>query len=342
MKLLSVAEAMGNTKKNAYRTWNRAKDASTRSEDPTDASTRIHDRYADVRVDYRGPTFTLDAPVFTMGSCFAREIESALVRRGGNIVSIDQTIDDPVFDVSSGTRTGFFHRYTPTSMAQEFRWPFGEQPGWSEDALLLGGGDSWKDLNYGRACTAVDEASVRTRRRLAGQLVRNCATAKIIIITLGLTESWKHLPTGLAVNALDARALRTNPEEFALELLGYEEVMTALEKILALIQQQHATGDFQLFVTVSPVPFQSTFSDQDVIVANMTSKSTLRAAADAFVSRRERCHYFPSYELVMYSDPALAWRPDQVHVQPGMVRHIMDTFIGAVFESPVAARAVND
>ena len=50
---------------------------------------------ADIRADYAGPKLKKDAGVFTMGSCFAREIEGALLALGGNVVSVDRELISP-------------------------------------------------------------------------------------------------------------------------------------------------------------------------------------------------------------------------------------------------------
>lgn len=75
-----------------------------------------------------------------------------------------------------------------------------------------------------------------------------------------------------------------------------------------------------------------TFSGQDVVVANERSKATLRAAADTFCTDNPGVRYFPSYELVRFSDTEVAWRPDRVHVQRRMVEHVVGNFVDAYFD----------
>jgi len=313
--------------------WNRGADSATRSDFADDASNRIFDGYADVRPTYDGPRFAADAPVFAMGSCFAREIEGALRRRGGNVVSLDDSIQRPEFrDAEGRVRPGFFHRYTPTTMAQEFRWPFGRQPNWTDDALLFEQPDGGvADLNYSARCADTSRGAAAVRRAVAGTLVRRVAQARIVIVTLGLTEGWIHRPTGLAVNAMEVRLLRRHRDAFALHLMEFKDVMRALEEMHDLLGAEHADGDFHLFLTVSPVPFRATLTKEDVIQANATSKATLRTAAATFARRHANVHYFPSYEIVTYSDPARAWRPDRIHIEPGMVDHITERFIRTVY-----------
>lgn len=332
-RVLEVLRARGHSH------WNRGPDSATRSDFPEDASNRIFDGYADVRPTYAGPRFAADAPVFAMGSCFAREIEQALARRGGNVTSLDATVERPEFhDTAGHVRPGFFHRYTPAAMAQEFRWPFGRQPGWADDALVFDqpGGDAI-DLNYSARCADNGRDAIRVRREVAGALVRKAAHARIVVVTLGLTEGWVHLPTGLAINAMDVRLVRRHRSDFALQLMEFKDAIRALEDIHETITAEHVDGGFHLFLTVSPVPFRATLTPEDVIQANMTSKATLRTAATTFAGRHANVHYFPSYEIVAYSDPVLAWRPDRIHIEPAMVAHITDRFIRTVYEEGALA-----
>jgi hypothetical protein len=70
----------------------------------------------------------------------------------------------------------------------------------------------------------------------------------------------------------------------------------------------------------------------DVIVANTYSKSVLRAAVSIFEKAHENVKYFPSYEMIINSKRDLAWRPDRIHVNPGMVDHIVNNFTSLFFE----------
>ena len=80
-------------------------------------------------------------------------------------------------------------------------------------------------------------------------------------------------------------------------------------------------------VTVSPVPLEATFTGQDVVLANTLSKAVLRATAGACTRPHENVHYFPSYDIVMNSDKAAAWRKDGRHVRRPFVRQIMELFV---------------
>ncbi len=348
---LSIGEAFAARKRNPHNTW-------AYSHGP-DAISRIYNGIASVRADYDGPKLTKDDPIFAMGSCFAREIEFHLRRVGCRVTSTDKVaMSLPAFAGShkkgSGNlftpramlrafrrafgpakmnRQGFFHRFTPRAMLHEFRRAFDELDGWNdEESLLFEHAGSVVDFNYWHVpgCDMSREAAI-VRREVGRQLVRTAAQAKVIILTLGLTESWRHLPTGFTVNRFLPAVIRSRGQEFGLELLEVEDVIADLDAIWDLVKRHHETGDFQMVVTVSPVPLITTFTGKDVIIANMDSKATLRAAAAVFC-RRDGVHYFPSYEMAAYTPPKLAWRKDKSHVRPQLVSQIVRTFVGAYYE----------
>jgi hypothetical protein len=288
-----------------------------------------------VAATYAGPKLKHDDAIFAMGSCFAREIESALIKQGGRVISIDKAlIDRPEFhDANGEPRGSFFHRFTPRALWHEFMIAFDRLEGWDpESSLLFESGRQAHDMNYWNVeGSDLSREATMVRRRIAGELVRRASEAKVIILTLGLTEGWVHTPSGFHINRFVPMAAR-NRDEFAFEEQDFQDVVRCLNQIHRLLTRCHKTGDFQLVVTVSPVPLQTTFTAKDVIVANMDSKATLRAAAAEFVSRHDNAHYFPSYEIVMYSGVKAAWKPDRLHVTKGMVAHVVSQFVEAYYD----------
>ena len=318
--------------------------ASAREPSPTaaHASIRLAGDLAVVKADRPARRIAADDLIFTMGSCFARNLEIALLDRGGRVVSIDlEALDQPAFkDEHGDIRLGFFHRYTPQSMLQEFRRAFDEIPGWDDASSLIERyGDGWIDPHFAwlkQGDHSRDQ--IITRRRVARELTRRAAEAKVLVITLGLTESWRHRPTGLWLNKVSLPHLKRSPGAYELHLTPYEQILSHLEDTLELLRRHHRTGDLRLIVTVSPVPLSATFSGRDVVVANMDSKAALRAAAGAFALRHpELVSYFPSYEIVMHSNPAQAFEVDRAHVSRRAVAAIIDQFLEAYVEGGAAA-----
>lgn len=332
-RTVSIGEALKNVKTNERATWNRSASSAARSERPLDASNRIFDGFARITPTYDGPRLKRGAPIFATGSGFARDIEKALTIRGGNIVSLDERIDHPAFSVKAGAlRSVIFQRLTPFAILQEFQQAFGEAEGWNERSLLIEEGGEVLDLNYWDV-GGLDRSLAATlaRRKLTAELVRKVAEAEVVIVTLGLTESWLHKPSGFHANRVPTPTLVARRDEFELHLVSYEETLACLEGVRDLIAR-HRTTPFQMVVTVSPIPLAKTFTADDLIVANMNSKSLLRAAAAEFSTRAPATHYFPSYEMVLFSDQQIAWRPDRTHVDPPLVDHLVNAFVETYYE----------
>lgn len=335
---LSVDAALQNRKRNAgYAHWNHSPSSSEISTNPQNAARRIFDGFADIIPATPVSKVSLDSPVFTMGSCFAREIERALIKMHGQVVSMDAaSLARPEFcDENGKPRSGFFHRFTPRSIWQELKIAFDEIPEWRvESSLIFARGLDLADFNYLEVKgMPLDLEAKITRRTVARELTRRLQESSLIILTLGLIESWVHKPTGLHCNRVDPKILATRKEEFELVFLDYDDTVACLNDIHDLIRRHHKTGEFHLVITVSPVPLQTTFSDQDIVIANEQSKCLLRTAAGSFCNGKQNVSYFPSYEIARFSNPAMAWRNDRVHVEPQMVNHIVRTFVTNYFET---------
>lgn len=340
---LSMPTASANSwwlrqKDNRFNRWN-VSSTGELSANPENAAHRIYADYAVLNVPKLDRSFAHNDPVFAMGSCFAREIESALMARGHNVVSMDKkAIDRPEFMTPEhpvkghGPRTGFFHRYTPSSMLQEFRQSFDEIPGWTDTSLLSRYGDDILDLNYSHL-PGIDTSieATATRRRVARELVQQSVRARMVVLTLGYVEAWLHRPSGLWANTVHPKLFRQHPDEFEFRLLSIEDVVGTLEGIHDLLSRRSETGDFTIFVTVSPVPLAMTFTGDDIVVANAASKAILRVAAGAFAAAHDNVVYFPSYEMVTHSRQDLAWRADRLHVTREMVDRIVATFQASYF-----------
>jgi hypothetical protein len=341
MKIVDGRTALANHAANRRARWNVARTSNLRSDNPQDAANRIHDGFADIDGEYRGPKLTQGDGVFAMGSCFAREIERHLRSRGANVLSVGEELHAPVFLNAAGKyRDGFFNRFNPMSLWQEFAWCFDALDGWGEETLVLPDGKTaFSDLNYWTfdGAERSHEATME-RRRIARANGRRAAEAKVVIVTLGMTEAWFHKPSGFYANRLTSKLMARRPDDFDLRLIDHDQTVQALEDIWALLRRVCATG-VQLVVTVSPVPLDTTFTDQDIVVANAASKATLRAAAAAFCDGRDGVSYFPSYELAMMSKARRTWRADRIHVHPALVAHIVERFAAAYYETGALATA---
>lgn len=312
--MISAQEALRAGKDNEHDRWVGSQDCA-------------RDRIANRVVVPRGRQSFTAAPsdtFFAIGSCFARNVEERLEMAGAEVISRRFAIDD--LGDSSARHTGIFNKYTPLSILQELKWAAGEEE-YPQEALLHLGGDDWYDphlrLNSGHGT----RQSLLARRAQIAQYFAQAFTADVVIITLGLIETWVDLETQLSLNVIpDPKVLARDKARFAFRRLTVDDCTEALEGIFAILRERGKAGQ-RIVLTVSPVALGRTFTQDDVIVANMTSKATLRVAAMEFVGRHQGVDYFPSYEAVLHSDPAVAWQADRLHASDFMVGRIIDAFL---------------
>jgi tetratricopeptide (TPR) repeat protein len=259
------------------------------------------------------PSFRL-APgerIFTIGSCFARNIERVLESQGFAIPTRDIIRADPEFG-----RIGhnILNNYGAPAILNEIRWALDPQHSFSEEqAFFELYDDKYVDVHLNHALKPAPIEVVRARRRAiinAYQALRDC---RVVIITLGLAECWYDTQTGVYLNTPPRRSmLRTYPGRFQLHVLSHDEVLAALRETMALIRKQ-GHPDARVILTVSPVPLAATFRQEDVMVANAYSKAVLRTVAEAITLTHDFVDYYPSYESVTLSERQHALEPDQVH-----------------------------
>lgn len=113
------------------------------------------------------------------------------------------------------------------------------------------------------------------------------ADASHIIITLGTAWVYRYKETSQIV----ANCHKIPQDQFEKELLSTEVIMEQLSKTVDHIQSLNPSARF--IFTVSPVRHL-----RDGFTENMRSKAHLISAVQEIVER-ERCHYFPAYELMI-------------------------------------------
>lgn len=281
-----------------------------------------------------------DAKIFTMGSCFAREIENALSANkiplllSGHGVPADRFESwneekqtgggAPLGRVSRGA----FHKYTTHSMSFDIDRAFNGNRFDNQGLIEIEG--KWFDPHAAGLALTDLETALDSRKRIDAGMA-TVTQADIVIITLGLTESWRELQHGLVMNRPPRGVdLVKRADMFEFIDFCYDDVFQELVRTIDLIIER--LGEKTKFiVTVSPVP-SSTFKNNDIIEASVGSKAILRTVADSVSRKYQNVDYFASYEMVTLSPRELAWKEDAVHVQRDMVGLVTKTFIDAYFE----------
>ena len=316
---LSAEEAVNNRKTNAFASWG--------------------ERNGPNRVEpIAKPAF--DVPfqlrpgekIFTVGSCFARNVETELMKRGFHLPMRD------IFKKTEfqGVELGAINNFGTPSIFNEFSWAFESQKFEPQDHILEIQKGKFADIHLVPSMRPEAWDVVLSRRLAITEAFRSVAQCRVLIITLGLVEVWFDSKTGYYLNSAPRPSLiRNEPERFKLHVLSFQECYKYLEKALSLVKK-HGRPDLQVLLTVSPVPLMTTHRMQDVMVANTYSKSVLRAVAESIVAKHRYVTYYPSYESVSLSDRRFAWKDDLVHVSEEIVAlnvgRMIDAYIANDFD----------
>lgn len=283
---------------------------------PGNGGQRVYDGRISLSIT---PKFKIPAGAtfFTAGSCFAREIEFALHHAGFTVNSWNP--DRPL-------NNELFHRYNTYSIINDFEFA-GTRVYDTTNICAVG---TNKFIDYSGYGTRETPEAVLEERRSIIDIYRSAFTSDVIVLTLGLVEAWYDRVTRTYLNLAPYEMFARHGDRFELRITDYAENKYALTNLINHLREMNPA--VKIIVTVSPVPFSDTFSGQDVVVANTYSKSVLRSVAYDIAQEFDCVDYFPSYEIVMLSDPALAWLPDRRHVQRDHVAHIVQQFVANYLE----------
>lgn len=265
---------------------------------------------------------------FTIGSCFARNIEFFLARQGIDCITSRCVIPGELYEQSGlGARNGALNAYTPHSMLDLIRLT-GRSNSADAGALRLGD-DEWADMMVSGIKFLSGEELGFVRRKIL-DTYSELKNADTVIITLGYTESWYDKVDEIFVNRSPGASIRTarHGERYDFMNASVQGVIAALHSIIQEIQTQ-TNGRAKVILTVSPVPLHGTFTGVDVIMANQYSKSTLLTSAVSVAAEYDWVDYYPSYEMVTLSERSWAWSGDGVHVNPEVVGCVMNQFAEA-------------
>jgi hypothetical protein len=267
------------------------------------------------------PKFTL-APgekIFTIGSCFAREIESRLVSRG---------FDVPVSRFMNPQMINEYNAGTILQRIESAVGRFAYHDGMGIEETEQG----WLDMFLHVGQVPVELPELLYRRRVIDQLYAEMCKADTIIITLGLIETWFDTRHGCYINKAPSRtSVARDPERFQFHRMDVEDVTARISGAIALLGSEK-----KIILTVSPIPIEATFSSTNAIVANSYSKAVLRVVAEKVSSEFANVDYFPSFEIAM-SGGTSHYQEDNIHVVDTLVQSITDHMLASYAPSPAAS-----
>lgn len=273
-----------------------------------------------------GLSITRDTRIASMGSCFAREIKTVLLREGYSYIT--EETDHPA---SKHASAAWERLYNTFSMRQIFEYTFRD---WAPDLRWWKAPQSGTIQDPYRRIILYDSMD-HAKRDFENHMAcsrRALQRADVLILTLGLTEIWEDrydgsvicLPSGPYVNE------GADMSRYRFRVSRYAENLDNLERIHSIMAEHNPAC--RILVTVSPVHLWATFrQDSDVISASCNSKSTLRAVADEFALAHDNVHYFPAYEMATIYRPLMGWSlftegRENFHVNQETVDFIMERF----------------
>ncbi|MBD3665378.1 GSCFA domain-containing protein [Sulfitobacter sp. TSTF-M16] len=270
------------------------------------------------------PSFSIgrDETVFTIGSCFARNVEKFLLDHN---VTVPTAHFEAPHEEAPGNPNRVLNQYNPGTMMQVV-----EAAGQTPDKRAIYGGltGSVVDCLLATGGRAVSKSRAMERRQQISDLYgAGLGASQTVIITLGLIETWYDKQDELYLNeAPGVRFVRKNPDRFEFRQMGYEECSSVVNKML----QRLTDLGKKVVLTVSPVPLQVTFSGGDAVTRNAYSKSLLRVVAEQAATTFDNVDYFPSYEMVT-TGGFRSFGNDNVHVRPivveRIVRYMLDAYL---------------
>lgn len=271
------------------------------------------------------PTFKIgrDSRVYTIGSCFARNVEQFLVREGLNVPTTQINVDPEVYVSSPRFPNTILNKYNPHSMAAEILRGLGDLS-YPDRGIIELSPENYFDpqASHTGLMSRPQVEKVRDELDRASELIHEC---KVFLLTLGLTETWFDSETGIAFNQINPALMRPIRDRLGFKNVTVAETVEVLSNAFSHLKA--CVPDAKVVITVSPVPLLDTFSTNDVVVANTYSKATLRCAAQMLADSHDYVDYFPSYEMAINSNRAFSWGKDQAHVSDALVERIISTFI---------------
>lgn len=275
------------------------------------------------------PGFTISKgqSVFTIGSCFARNVEEVLLENG---VEVPTAAFSAPYEEAPGRPNRVLNQYNPGTMLQCVT-DLDKAPdtrGLYKTGLLSG---ERVDCLLSTGTVAVSSARAKERRQQIHELyTTGLEKSQVVVITLGLVEAWYDLKDAIYLNEAPPRKiLKNDPSRFEFRQLGVEECR---KMVFDMLDRLVEGGRRKVILTVSPVPLQVTFAGGDAITRNGYSKSVLRAVSELAIQEFDGVDYFPSYEMVA-TGGFRSYGEDNVHVRPRVVERIVNYMLSRYLET---------
>lgn len=266
----------------------------------------------------RRKLFDKSTKICALGSCFARETRRALTDLGYDIYPKFKDIELGPGEVAGRLpEVDNIHHYTPQTICQEIDRIFSRR---QFDELWYAG---WPKCKFGKAWVTpyfrgvygeTEEAARSIRDKIFGAISEGVRAADVVIVTFGLTEAWRDKTTEKWVQYDVSDGLSEN-------VILETDMGGSIEWTFQMLREMGKL----VVTTVSPIPLRRTFTGEDVVVANMTSKAAIRSAVGRACRADKDLVYWPSYEHALAHPEK--WLPDRRHLKPEAVDEIVEAFV---------------
>jgi hypothetical protein len=280
--------------------------------------------------------FSKDTSFFSIGSCFAIEIRKQLKNIGFEVYpkynDINFNHENEV--IEKLPRQDTLAHYTTNSIEQEISKALNNEYYSSQDffkiqnpknsfARSISTYEVFQDPYRRDVYAKTREEIILLSKKITDKISEGLKNSDVIIITLGLIEAWINIHNRLWVCRCPKRDDDPEWKNIEFHLSNFKESYVNLEKIVQQILEKYPRK--KIIFTVSPVPLGRTFTDNDIIVANVQSKCTLRTAVGELIKQyKENVFYWPAFE---YSLSKNIFQKDGRHVQTYEVNNIVKSFI---------------
>lgn len=276
------------------------------------------------------PSFSM-APgqkVFTIGSCFARNIEEHLAAAGFEVAPLVFSVPDGEWQ---GVRVnGILNKYTPAVIRSELERAAVVDDEADRRCLVETADGRVVDLQLAANIAVTAERGLE-RRRQVSTLFRLAFDAEVVVITLGQTETWWDAGSELHTNIFPPASVhRHHSGRFFFEQLSYSCCLADVEASVELLLRTGSPK--RILLSVSPVPPGRTFGGGDVLTAYLGSKSVLRTVAEAITTRYDEVDYLPTYEAMMLSNRELVF-DQNLHIRDEAVGQVVAAALDAYVDA---------
>ena len=261
--------------------------------------------------------------IFTIGSCFAREIEDRISNEYDMCIRNFTLPEHPFKTYHWGTLpvSHLLNEYNLGTIHQRIVNACNDSK--IEGGLVQRDGE-FKDLLLHIWAEPKSKNIIDNFRFLINEYYSNIKSADVIVITLGLIECWYDTVDCIYLNTAPSQSDITNePSRYHFCELSYEDTSNLLNKCVAQINKNNPRA--KILLTVSPVPLEATFSGSNCIVASFNAKAILRASINYVTDIYDNVDYFPSYEIVQ-SRGCQGFTEDNTHVNQESINAVFKVF----------------